>query len=58
MAKISPDALTQVQAALENYIIEVNASELAQSTKDTYIPQAKQFVRWLDDDFVPGGQLG
>ena len=57
MAKISQDALRQVQAALENYITELKASKLTQSSKDTYLLHAEQFVRWLDDDFVPGGHL-
>ena len=58
MAKISQDALKQVQAALENYLVEVEASKLKMSTKATYSRHAKTFVRWLDDDFEPGGQLG
>ena len=58
MAKISQDALIQVQAELENYITEVKASKLTQSSKDTYLLHAEHFVRWLDDDFVPGGQVG
>ncbi|MCE2469126.1 MAG: hypothetical protein J4F32_01130 [Dehalococcoidia bacterium] len=47
-----------MQAALENYVVEVKATNLAQSSKDTYIPHAEHFVRWLDDDFEPGSRTG
>ena len=58
MAQISQDALSQVQAALENYIVEVNASNLAPDTKKTYLQHTEAFVRWLDDSFVPGERTG
>lgn len=46
--------LEDVKNALENYREEVNASNLAPETKRTYLRHADTFVRWLDDDFVPG----
>ena len=57
MPKISKDALKQVQAALDQYEKEVDASSLTRSTKNTYFLHAWHFVRWLDDDFVPGAKL-
>ena len=57
MPKINDDALRQVQAALDRYGAEVNESLLARTTKDTYLLHARNFVRWLDDDFEPGATL-
>lgn len=57
MPKISNDALRQVQEALDRYEEEVNGSSLARNTKATYLLHANNFVRWLDDDFEPGGTL-
>ena len=57
MPKISDDALRQVQEAFGRYENEVNAEALAASSKKTYILHAWHFVRWLDDDFEPGGTL-
>ena len=57
MPKITRDVLRQVQDALEQYEEEVEASSMTRSTKDTYLRHAWHFVRWLDDDFVPGATL-
>ena len=57
MPQINVDALRQVQEALDRYEAEVNESLLARTTKDTYLTHARNFVRWLDDDFEPGGTL-
>lgn len=54
MAKVSENALQEVQAALEAYRREVYASALKESTKWTYMRHADTFVRWLNEDFVPG----
>ena len=55
--KISPVALSEVQKALEDYQREVERSKLQPSTKRTYLTHATNFVRWLEDDFRPGGTL-
>ena len=57
MPKINNDALRQVQAALDRYQEEVKATDCTESTKKTYILHARNFVRWLDDDFEPGVNL-
>ena len=54
MAKVSPEALREVQAAFEQYSKEVDESNLVPTSKPTYRDHAWQFVRWLDDDFEPG----
>ena len=50
MAKISNEALKQMQEALERYTREVEATGLARSTKHTYLIHVERFVRWLHDD--------
>ena len=57
MPKISGDALRQVKEALDRYEKEVGATSLAPSSKKTYLLHAWHFVRWLNDDFEPGGTL-
>lgn len=57
MPKVNPETLRVVQEALERYKIEVESTGLRPTTKDTYILHAEHFVRWLDDDFEPGGTL-
>lgn len=39
------------------YARELEAAGLQQSAIETYYRHAMFFVRWLDDDFVPGGRL-
>ena len=58
MSKINPDALKEVQDALERYREEVEQSPLSLSAKNTYLLHARQFVRWLDDNFTPGATVG
>jgi hypothetical protein len=57
MAKVSPSALREIEAALERYQQEVQSSGLAPSSVQTYLGHAVQFVRWLKGDFVPGSSL-
>ncbi len=56
MPKISQDCLAQVLSALERYKREVSTANLAGTTKSTYTLHADNFVRWLNDDFEPGGR--
>ena len=57
MPRISRNALRQVRDALGQYEMQVDASPLALNTKNTYLLHARNFVRWLDDDFEPGATL-
>ncbi|MDO8749789.1 MAG: hypothetical protein Q7K03_01400 [Dehalococcoidia bacterium] len=57
MAEINPDALRLVKAAWERYQEQVEASRLQPSAKRTYLLHSKNFVRWLEGDFTPGGTL-
>ena len=54
MPQITVVALQEVQAALERYRKEVEASNLKPLTKNTYTYHADTFVRWLADRFQPG----
>ncbi len=58
MAKISPEALREVQRALEEYEAEVQATNLTEDSKKTYLGHTRHFVRWLNDDFSPGEKTG
>ena len=57
MPKVSPHVLREVEDALEQYRKEVDATEMRQSAKTTYLLHSRNFVRWLDDDFTPGAAL-
>ena len=57
MAKVSETILQAVQAALQAYEEDVMASTMTSNSKNTYIHRAQLFVRWLDDDFKPGGRI-
>ena len=57
MPKIGGESLYQVQAALEKYEEAVNATAMTVESKKTYLLHARNFVRWLDDDFEPGATL-
>ncbi len=54
MPKVNILALRQVQEAYELYEEEVEATGMTIQSKATYLLHAKQFVRWLNDDFEPG----
>ena len=57
MPKINAEALTAVKGALSKYEDEINGTNLSPKSKETYIRRANNFVRWLEDDFEPGGTL-
>ena len=57
MAQLEPDALREVERALERYIGEVEGAGLKPSTAHTYIHHARAFVRWLKGGFAPGSTL-
>lgn len=57
MVQIGPQALAEVKAALEHYETEVKASKLQPNSQRTYLLHARNFVRWIEGDFRPGGTL-
>ena len=57
MPQVSAQAFHEVERALARYLEEVEATELRPSAKRTYELHATTFVRWLEDDFVPGSRI-
>ncbi len=57
MPKVAPSTMTEVKAAIAVYIAEVEAAPLKLATKQTYCHHARQFVRWLNDEFKPGAAV-
>lgn len=54
MAKLSAAALREIEAALAQYEEQVRSTHLAPDTVKTYVLHARNFVRWLNGEFVPG----
>jgi hypothetical protein len=54
---ISSRLIDKIYELLTEYATEVNASNLSPSSKTDYVLFADQFVRWIDNDFTPGGTL-
>ncbi len=57
MSKVNEACLAQVKQFLEQYIDEVDRSGLTEKSAKTYKLHVDQFVRWLDDDFIPGDRV-
>ena len=57
-AHVSPQALSEVETALQDYIRVVETSGMALTSRKTYIIHADQFVRWLKQEFQPGVHAG
>ena len=55
--RISVRSLSKLWNLFDEYVEEVNSSALATSSKTDYIMFAEQFVRWIDGDFKPGGNV-
>lgn len=58
MPKVSSLSLEEVREALRRYEQTIEASPLRLSSKNTYLLHARQFVRWLADEFEPGETVG
>jgi hypothetical protein len=56
--RISPSALSEIQAALKEYSAVIEASELSYASQAMYIDFADCFVRWTRSDFEPGALKG
>ena len=57
MPIINDEALRLVKNALDQYETEVESTNCTEKTKRTYILHARNFVRWLDDNFEPGSTI-
>ncbi len=54
MPKVSQVALMEIQDAFEKYREVVEATDMTEKTKRTYLLHSGNFVRWLSDGFTPG----
>jgi hypothetical protein len=54
---MSPDALLEVELALDAYCAAVENSPLSLHAQHNYIDPVNQFVRWIKGDFVPGSRI-
>ena len=61
--KANPETMKEIYRLLNEYEKDVRqarqqGSLTSDKTVDTYLRHANTFVRWCDDDFVPGSQKG
>ena len=56
MMQVSAAALQAVEQALRRYEEEVGRTRMKDSARRTYLLHARNFVRWLKGEFVPGGK--
>jgi hypothetical protein len=56
-AKLSPEALAEVEAAFEQYTQAVLESDLSLSSQSSYVDMSGNFLRWLTGDFEPGSRV-
>ena len=54
MGKVTDDALRKVEEAFDAYVIDLEASSLSRSSKDSYTFHGRSFVRWLKGEYEPG----
>ena len=51
------NSFTEINRLLEKYVTEIESSELKPLAANIYLTHAKNFVRWIEGEFVPGGRL-
>jgi hypothetical protein len=51
------ESLTEINRLLDLYITEIESSGLKPLAANIYLTHAKNFVRWVSGEFVPGGRL-
>jgi hypothetical protein len=56
-SRISPAALSEIEAAFKVYCLAVEKSELSLSSQATYVDTVNAFMRWLRFDFEPGSRV-
>ncbi|MDQ6481802.1 hypothetical protein [Dyadobacter sp. LHD-138] len=50
-------SFSEINRLLEKYMTEIEASELKPLAANIYLTHAKNFVRWIEGEFTPGGRL-
>lgn len=56
MLRVTPSADQEIRDAFEEYSRLVADSGLSETSQKTYLLHAGNFVRWLNDEFVPGSR--
>lgn len=56
-ARISQEAIAEVETALSRYLSVVEKSGMAPTTKQTYSEHPRNFLRWMKGEFEPGRSL-
>lgn len=51
------ESIVEINRLLDIYISEIESSELKPLAANIYLTHAKNFVRWIEGEFVPGGRL-
>ncbi|MBE9461255.1 hypothetical protein ACFP1I_20715 [Dyadobacter subterraneus] len=55
--KTDNKTLLEIKRLHEQYVKEVEYSGIKPLSIEIYKSHSKNFVRWIDGDFVPGGKL-
>lgn len=55
--KTDNQTLLEIKRLHEQYVKEVEFSGIKPLSIEIYKSHSKNFVRWIDGDFVPGGKL-
>ena len=53
--KTDQQTMQEIRRLLDDYVQVCNKNLGTPISRDTYIRYARMFVRWIDDDFMPGG---
>jgi len=51
------NSFSEINRLLDKYMMEIESSELKPLAANIYLTHAKNFVRWIEGEFVPGGRL-
>jgi hypothetical protein len=57
MMKTDSKILDEIKRLHEQYVQEVEFSGIKPLSIEIYKSHSKNFVRWIDGDFIPGGKL-
>jgi len=55
--KTDKNSFNEISRLLEMYMVEVEASALKPLAANMYRTHTKNFVRWIEGEFTPGGKL-
>lgn len=57
MPGLTDEELQKLEEQFRQYEQAVRASRLKPNAQDTYVLNARNFVRWIKGEFTPGGTL-